>query len=80
MAYLFHVVNCCRQSFARKTREISFLPVLSRRRGDPGLVHLGSCPVKTSIARRGIRTLPSIRRQEQRALKSIERLFLASQK
>ena len=56
--------NCCWQSLARKSREISFLPVLSRGCYFVGerfrklrarfILDLGSCPVKTSIAPRGI--------------------------
>ena len=69
MVYLIHVINCCRQSLARKTQEISFLPVLSCRCDFAGdclckMVHLGSGPVKASIARRGTRTLPSKRRHK----------------
>ena len=51
--------NCCRQSLARKSREIGFLPVFSRRCYFVGehfrklraqfILDLGSCPVKTSI-------------------------------
>ena len=57
-----------RQSLARKSCEISFLPVLSRGcdfvgesfRMLPGLVHLGLCPVETSIAPQGIRAKISL--------------------
>ena len=52
--------NCCRQSLARKSREISFLPVLSRGCYFVGerfrklrawfILDLGLCPVKTGIA------------------------------
>ena len=62
--------NCCRQSLARKSREISFLPVLSRGCYFVGerfrklrarfILDLGSCPVKTSIAPRGIRAKISL--------------------
>ena len=58
--------NCCWQSLARKSCEISFLPVLSHGcnfvnwrmfRQAPGLVHLGSCPVKTIRAKISLLTL-----------------------
>ena len=60
--------NCCRQSLARKSREISFLLVMSRGcdfvgecfRMRRGLVHLGSWPVKTSNAPQGIRAKISL--------------------
>ena len=62
--------NCCRQSLARKSREISFLPVLSRgcyfveerfrKLRAWFILDLGSCPVKTSIAPRGIRAKISL--------------------
>ena len=62
--------NCCRQSLERKSREISFLPVWSRGREFVGqcfrklwawfILDLGSCPVKTSIAPRGIRAKISL--------------------
>ena len=56
--------NCCRQSLARKSREISFLPVLSRgcyfvrehfrKLRARFILDLGLRPVKTSIAPQGI--------------------------
>ena len=62
--------NCCRQSLARKSREISFLPVLSRgcyfveerfrKLRAWFILDLGSCPAKTSIAPRGIRAKISL--------------------
>ena len=62
--------NCCRQSLTRKSREISFLPVLSRGCYFVGerfrklqalfILDFGSCPVKTSIAPRGIRAKISL--------------------
>ena len=57
--------NCCRQSLARKSREITFLPdyfVEERFRKLRAwfILDLGSCPVKTIIAPRGIRAKISL--------------------
>ena len=87
--------NCCRQSLARKSREISFLPVLSRGCDFVGecfrklrawfildVLDLGSCPVKTNIAPRGIRAKLSLLTllRERRNSDLAKDIFLQEQK